>query len=187
MMNRRIVVFLILVILHMPSDGFSSDMATEAKALANTGDYQKAYEKLLVVLDEKETEIKNEQGLTKYYKDELARITGPQPSGDRTYNEAANSLWASAWDLQHDGVFKKVGKEKEEYLNRAVETYKRIVIDYPYSNKAEEAQYRIGRIYYKFIKDDKRAKDAFQRYLDMYPKGSFASEVRETLMRLKKE
>lgn len=149
-------------------------------------DYKKAYEESLTVIEELQTEIKNLQGLVEYYKGELAKSNNPPEAVDHSYNEAANRLWASAWNLQHDGVFKKSGKEKEEYLYRAVDTYKRIVIDYPYSNKAEEAQYRIGRVYYKFIKDYRLAEQELQRYVDMYPKGRFTSEAKELLDRMRR-
>lgn len=187
MRNRFLEICIVVVLCLNTVYAFSSDVLEEAKSLANSGDYKKAYEKALAVIDEMDKEIKNKEGLVKYYKDELARLAKPLPIADRAYNEAANTLWASAWDLQHDGVFKKVGKEKQEYLERAVKTYRRIIIDYPLSNKAEEAQYRIGRIYYKFLKDDKKAEEEFQKYLDSYPNGMFASDVRDVLLRLTKE
>lgn len=149
-------------------------------------DYKKAYEESLGIIDKLQAEIKNLEGLVEYYKGELSKLNNPPEIIDYSYNDAANRLWASAWNLQHDAVFKKSGKEKEEYLYRAVDTYKRIVIDYPYSNKAEEAQYRIGRIYYKFIKDYKLADVELQKYVDMYPKGRFTSEARELLDRMRK-
>lgn len=149
-------------------------------------DYKKAYEESLGIIDKLQAEIKNLEGLVEYYKGELSELNNPPEIIDYSYNDAANRLWASAWNLQHDAVFKKSGKEKEEYLYRAVDTYKRIVIDYPYSNKAEEAQYRIGRIYYKFIKDYKFADVELQKYVDMYPKGRFTSEARELLDRMRK-
>lgn len=165
---------------------FSSNEIEDAQTLARQGEYQKAYEKLLVAIGEMEGEMKNLQGLVQYYKDELTKLNNPPQVMDYSYNESANRLWASAWNLQHDGIFKKTGNEKEEYLQKAVDLYKRIVIDYPNSNKAEEAQYRIGRIYYKFIKDNQLAEIELQRYLNMYPKGMYASDVREILDRIKK-
>lgn len=149
-------------------------------------DYKKAYEESLGIIEKLQAEIKNLDGLVQYYKNELAGLDNTPVAVDYSYNEAANRLWASAWNLQHDAVFKKTGKEKEEYLRRAVDTYKRIIIDYPYSNKAEEARYRIGRIYYKFIKDYKLAESELQRYVDMYPKGRFTSEARELLGRIRR-
>lgn len=166
---------------------FCADNIENAKKIAGQGDYKSAYDKLLIITEEMQSEIKNLRGLLQYYKDELTKTNSPQQAVDYTYNEAANTLWASAWSIQHDGVFKKTGKEKEECLQRAVDTYKRITIDYPSSAKAEEAQYQIARVYYKFIKNDKRAEDEFQRYLDIYPNGRFAGESKEILMRLRRE
>lgn len=183
---QKISIVVLVFIFFLASSAFCSDGIEEAKELADKGDYKKAYERLVVILEEMHGEIKNLQGLVQYYKDELAKINNPPQIVDFGYNEAANRLWASAWNFQHDGIFKKAGKEKEEYLQRAVDTYKRIVIDYPYSNNAEEAQYRIGRIYYKFIKDYELASAELQRYINMYPKGRFASEAKELLDRVRR-
>ncbi len=187
MKNKRNLICLFAFILAVNLSFLFADGIEEAKNLADSGDYQKAYEKLSSVVTSMKDEINNLQGLVKYYKEELSRVTGPQPTMDRSYNEAANSLWASAWNIQHDGVFKKTGKEKEEYLNRAVQTYKTIVIEYPYSTKAEEAQYQAARLYYKFIKDYKKAEDELNRYIEMYPNGRFTSEAKELLSRIKSE
>ncbi len=187
MINKKCMIMFLIFIAIVNSSLLFADEIEEAKALANGGEYQKAYEKMSNVVRQLQDEVKNMEGLLHHYKDELAKVTGPQKTVDRSYNEAANSLWASAWSVQHDGVFKKTGKEKDEYLQRAVDTYKTIVIDYPYSNKAEEAQYQIGKLYYKFMKDYKRAADEFNRYIGMYPNGRFTSEAKEMLMRIEKE
>lgn len=184
--NKKLGIVGLVFILFCSHIAFCSDGIEEAKELAGQGDYEKAYEKLLVILEEMQGEIKNLQGLVGYYKDELTKVNNPPQIVDYSYNEAANRLWASAWNFQHDGIFKKAGKEKEEYLQKAVDTYKRIIIDYPYSNKAEEAQYRIGRIYYKFIKDYELASVELQRYINMYPKGRFVSEAKELLDRVRR-
>lgn len=184
--SKKIIIIGLMFFLLFNENLFSSDEIEEAESLARQGEYQKAYEKLLAVVDEMRGELENMQGLVQYYKSELAKLNNPPQAVDYSYNESANRLWASAWDMQHDGIFKKVGQEKEECLQKAVDLYKRIVIDYPYSNKAEEAQYRIGRIYFKFIKDNKLAEIELQRYLNMYPKGMYASEAREMLGRIDK-
>jgi TolA-binding protein len=186
--KKQLIYLLILIITGVLNlNLLFADDFEDAKNFANSGDYQKAYEKLNIAASAMQDEIKNLQGLVKYYKDELSRVTGPQPNMDRSYNEAANSLWASAWSVQHDGVFKKTGREREEYLSRAVQTYKQIVIEYPYSPKAEEAQYQAARLYYKFLKDDKKAEDELNRYLEIYPNGRFSSEAKEILTRIRKD
>jgi len=166
--------------------GFAEEnLKGEADTLARQGEYQKAYEKLLSVVENLESDITNLKGLVEYYKEQAEKSSKPSVSMDYTYNEAANALWASAWALQHDGVFKKTGQEKEDCLRRAVDTYRRIVVDYPNSAKSEEAQYRIARIYYKFLKDKEKANEEYQKYLNQYPNGKFSGEAAETIMRLR--
>lgn len=160
----------------------------EAKKLAEQGAFKDAYEKLIVVVKELQSELENLEGLVKYYKEELDKISGGRPQViDYKYNEAANRLWASAWRMQHDGVFKKMGKEKEECLQKAIDTFKRIVIDYPHADKAEEAQYRVGRVYYRFLKEYKSAEAELERYLNMYPKGNYAGDVKGMLRRIRRQ
>ena len=163
----------------------STTEVEEAKRLAEEGDYQRAYEKLVVVVKELQSELDNLGGLVEYYKEKVSEFSGDRPQViDYKYNEAANRLWASAWRMQHDGIFKKMGREKEEYLQKAIDTFKRIVIDYPYADKAEEAQYRVGRIYYKFLKEYSLAEIELERYLNMYPKGKYTSDARVMLRRI---
>lgn len=178
------IIFVILGLM-VSSSAFSIE---EAEILADKGEYKEAYEKLLSVVKELQSELENLEGLVEYYKEEVAKLSGGRPQViDYKYNEAANRIWASAWRMQHDGVFKKMGKQKEECLQKAIDTFKRIVIDYPYADKAEEAQYRVGRIYYKFLKDYELAEVELQRYLKMYPKGKYASDARGMLRRIRRE
>ena len=166
----------------------SSCSVDEAKKLAEDGAFKDAYEKLVIVVKELQAELGNLEGLVEYYKEELEKLSGGRPQViDYKYNEAANRLWASAWRLQHDGVFKKMGKEKEECLQKAIDTFKRIVIDYPYADKAEEAQYRVGRVYYRFLKEYKSAETSLERYLNMYPKGNYVGTVRGMLRRIRRK
>lgn len=162
------------------------DNISEAEKLVKEEDYKNAYNKLLLEIKDLEVELENQKGLVEYYKEQLAELNGAEPKViDYKYNEAANRLWASAWRLQHDGVFEKMGAEKEEVLERAIDTFKRIVIDYPYADKAPDAQFRTGRIYFKFLKDYEMAEVELQKYLNMYPKGKYASDAKTMLRRIK--
>lgn len=187
MMNRFLsVIIFCAFILFSTQDIWADEKITEAKSLAEKGEYQEAYELLLQVTEAMENEIDNQQGTITHYKKEVSKLKGDRPDVvDHAYNKAATRLWTSAWKLQHDGVFRKSGNEKEECLLKAVATYKRIVIDYPYADKAEEAQYRTGRVYYKFLKDKESAAKELQRYLDMYPNGKYASDARSMLTRIR--
>jgi len=160
----------------------------KAKKKAEKGDYEKAYMELLDYIKELEFELNNKEGLLEYYKDREKELSGEGfKKVDHEYNAAANRLWVSAWRLQHDGIFKKSGHEKEETLLKAIDMFKRIVIDYPYADKAEEAQYRTGRIYFKYVKDYKKATAELEKYLRSYPRGKFASDARGMLNRIAKK
>ncbi len=186
----KLFVFVIILQLLCLSPGWAEtdDILAEAGALAKEGEYQGAYKLLLKEVERLKKENKNVNGVLQHYKDELSKLKDEKyPVVGHDYNKAANRLWASAWRNQHDGVFKKTGREKEEALNKAVALYKRIVIDYPHADKAEEAQYRAGRVYYKFLKEYKPAEKELQRYLNHYPKGKYASDANSMLRRIRGE
>ena len=166
---------------------YAADSMEQARILAEQDKYKEAYEILRTYTQELSAEAENLRGLVDYYKKELNAKSQPQRSIDYAYNAAANTLWASAWDLQHDAIFKKTGREKIDFLEKAASTYKRIVIDYPDSNKAEEAQFQTGKLYYKFLKDNSRAELELQKYINIYPNGRYASEANEMLMRIRKK
>ncbi len=187
MTASKMIVIIITVIFAWVGNIYPNGEIEEAKTLAGSGKYREAYERLLPLAENLQIEITNLQGIVKYYKNELTRVDAPPREMDYAYNEAANRLWSSAWSLQHDGVFKKTGREKDEYLQKAVDTYRQIVINYPLSAKAEDAQYRMGRIYYKFIKDYKLAEHELQRYMNMYPRGKFASSAQQILLRINRD
>lgn len=188
-MNLKVLLFTVICILFCIYSfcTFAVGIVDSAKDLADKGEYKEAYEVLLEAVEELQGDVDNLQGVVQYYKDKIAESDNPPEVVDYSYNQAANRLWATAWNLQHDGVFKKTGRDKEEYLQRSIDTYRRILIDYPYSNKAEEAQYRIGRIYYKFIKDYELAAKEYEKYVNMYPKGKFSSDAKQALSRIRKK
>lgn len=141
-------------------------------------------EGLIQELGAKDKEIEQLKDLVDFYQKKLKRFEETSSEGSATSYEkieAAHRLWQEAWNLQRTAVFKKLGREKEEMLDDAIEKFRQIVALYPQAQEADEAQYRIGKIYEKFIKNHRKAKEEFEKYLDQYPRGKFVSEAQEEL------
>ncbi|MBI1870426.1 MAG: tetratricopeptide repeat protein [Chlamydiae bacterium] len=66
-------------------------------------------------------------------------------------------------------------------LEEAIEKYRKIVVSYPLSPEAEQAQFQIAKIYDKFLKEARKAESEYQKYILRYPQGKFVSDAREKI------
>jgi len=182
--NLRFRTFILLVsfVFFAIPHSFAQKNAKSAQAYAKKGDYQSAYEILLKLYSSQKEELKNARQLIDFYRNKLRQMES-DPRADVSYErgEAAKRLWREAWELQRTAVFTKFGSEKEDMLEDALLKYREITTKYPGTKEAEEAQYRIGRIHAKFLKNRLKAKEAFEKYLALYPQGDFAEEIRKEL------
>ncbi|MBU4343174.1 MAG: tetratricopeptide repeat protein [Candidatus Omnitrophica bacterium] len=69
-------------------------------------------------------------------------------------------------------------KNKQFRKAQALSLYEHIVIEFPDSERAPEVMYLAGNIYYKDIKDYKKAKEVFARLISDYPDSPFAKKAR---------
>ncbi len=160
----------------------SVSFATE-KPIVET--YQnKTPEELIQIIEKKDKKIKKLRNLVHFYQKKLTQIEQtPFQGSPASYEkiEAAHRLWQEAWNLQRTAIFKKLGQEKEDMLEEAIEKFRQIVALYPETKEADEAQYRIVRIYDKFLKDHSKAKEERKKYLERYPRGEFSREIKDEL------
>ena len=154
-----------------------------ARTAADKNDFEKAYHIALDAIQVRDQKIQNLTGLVEFYREKLKTLeTAPQTSSISIETiENAERLWREAWNLQRTAIFKKVGREKTEMLMEAIEKFRNIVTSYPSAKRAQEAQYRIGRIYSKFLKDHQKAKEEFDNYLQNYPNGNYTKEIQEEI------
>jgi len=74
-----------------------------------------------------------------------------------------------------------------EEVNEAIHLYNRIVREYPRSSFADDALFQIGQLRHDPLKDDERAKRAYQAVIERYPKGDMASMAKAKLKSLEGE
>ena len=79
-----------------------------------------------------------------------------------------------------------VRKNKQFRKAQALHLYEHIVGQFPDSERAPEAMYLAGRIYYKELKDYDKAKETFSRLISDYPDSKFAGRAKRDYDRIEK-
>ena len=92
-------------------------------------------------------------------------------------SKAAEAIYAAA-RLNRDlyGQTKKTS-----YIEEAIHLYNSVVKDYPSSSLADDALYQIGILRHNPLKDDERAKKAFEAVISKYPNGDMAAKAKTSL------
>lgn len=142
----------------------------EASREAEAGNYKKAYNLLSSDYHNLQGELEEKQKLLDVYRQELDKLEKEKANllklGGRGQTSAdAERIWKEAWRIQRTAIHEKSGKEKERMLLKAIETFREIVVNYPLSARASDAQYRIGRLYYKFVGNKRKGYEEFRKFV----------------------
>ena len=71
--------------------------------------------------------------------------------------------------------------------DQAIKEYERLARDYPQHPKAEDALFMVGMVWKNCIRNGPEARAAFERYLQFYPNGRLAGEVKMYLQEMKRK
>jgi TolA-binding protein len=96
-------------------------------------------------------------------------------------NYSADKQYDVAYQLQHVAIFDVRRKDAPPYFKRAAKEFAKLVEKFPNADKADDAQYRIGKIYHRYLKDYSRAIQEYQRLLELYPESEYVDDAREAL------
>ncbi len=96
------------------------------------------------------------------------------------YSKAPAAL-AAVGELQEE-----MGRQfsSDRYYLDAVRTYQFLISQYPQHRLAADALYTVGEIYRVDLENAPEARQAFQKFLEKYPKSSKAAEAREKLQQI---
>lgn len=72
-------------------------------------------------------------------------------------------------------------KDKQFRKTQSLSLFEHIFTEFPDSEKAPEAKFRAGMIYYKYLKDYQKVKEVFSRLISDYPESSFATKAERCL------
>ncbi len=103
-----------------------------------------------------------------YRKEEVfVNITG---TGERAM---VGVLFEKAQNLENNVGIESRRKDQETRLAEALDLYRTVASQFPGSDRADEALYRAGKLYYKFYRDQKAAKEMFQKLVEDYPRSPY--------------
>jgi N-acetylmuramoyl-L-alanine amidase len=71
-------------------------------------------------------------------------------------------------------------------LKKSIEYYEKVADSFPSSYLADDAIYKVGRIYEEKLKNNKKAYNAYLRVTEEFPLGDMVSKARSKMIRLKK-
>ncbi len=185
---RKICLSLFLL---LPLSLLNAQDLERAKDLWERGEYKEAGEVLWEILKQQQEEIKHLKKVIHFYSQELEEIKKEKERIERNIDKASANLEAArlfreGWGWQHKGIFEaRNEKEKREYLNKAIEIFRQIVLRYPSAEKADDAQFRIGRIYYAFLKNYGKAEVELKKLVENYPESEFVKEAKVMLEKIK--
>jgi type II secretory pathway component GspD/PulD (secretin) len=100
---------------------------------------------------------------------------------------AVYKIFDSARALEENQGVESVRKDKQFRMAQAVSRYEMIFNQFPDSEKAPEAKYRVGWIQWNHLKDYKAAKNTFSTLITEYPLSSWANEARKSYELLDQE
>jgi len=90
-----------------------------------------------------------------------------------------------AMELQHIAIFDVRRREQPAYFRRCIDEFRKIVTDWPASTQAPEAQYRIGKIYHRYLKEYDNAVREYETLLQNYPDSEFVPEAQDAIRDLR--
>ncbi|MFH1503863.1 MAG: secretin and TonB N-terminal domain-containing protein [Candidatus Omnitrophota bacterium] len=93
-------------------------------------------------------------------------------------------IFKQAQALDRGKGIESVRKNKQFRDAQALSLYEHISVEFPHSQRAPEAMYRAGMIYYKDLKDYKKTKDTFSRLISDYPKSPFVTKAKKIYKKL---
>ncbi|MBW2109920.1 MAG: N-acetylmuramoyl-L-alanine amidase [Deltaproteobacteria bacterium] len=101
----------------------------------------------------------------------------------RTYPKSDQAVWACYHSANlYTGLYRYSGRSRD--LNEALALYRNLVEDHRDHSLADDAQYKIGEIFYKFRKDPAQAYVEFLKVDVNFPSGDMRPRARRMLDRL---
>lgn len=142
-------------------------------------DQQKTIEQQTQLIDKQVQEL--EQQRQEMEQQRVALEQSPRVPEGFADNYSADKQYEIAYGLQHIAIFDVRRKDAPPYFEKAIEEFRKLVEQYPTADKADDAQYRIGKIYHRYLKDYSKARAEYQDLLDKYPDTEYGDEAREAL------
>lgn len=89
-----------------------------------------------------------------------------------------DKLFNQAMNLEQAAGIESVRKNADFRMEQAIGNYELIYKQFPDSQRAPEAKYRVGLVEWNYYRDHKKAKNSFSTLMADYPKSKWAEEAR---------
>ena len=165
----KAIILLIFTLLLLPGQVALAQSSSGAKALLEKAD--KCTDTLLQAKDKKKLRHKWTECVDAY-RDMATRYPQSEEAGRALYQGAK---------LQ-ESLFGYSGKPQD--LDGAIELYRRVVNEHPHHRVADDAQYRIGEIYYHEKNDITQAYLEFLKVEKKFPKGDMRPKAQQMVEKL---
>jgi TolA-binding protein len=95
---------------------------------------------------------------------------------------AAELQFKNAYSIQRIARFDPHVKRKDQgpYYRRAIKEFELVVERYPKTRRADDSQIRVARLY-RTLKETEKAKEAYQKLIDMFPDSEYVDEAQDRL------
>jgi TolA-binding protein len=203
-----IVGWILFAVITLPVTSAQADLTTDAinqgRKAANEGDYGQALTEILGVLQQQQQTldvlmrrsqdqqevinrqnqiIENQQSQLAEQKEKIA--AAPQVPEGFSDNYSADKQYDIAYDIQHIAIFEVRRKDAPPYFRKAAEEFRKVVNEHPSSEKADDAQYRVAKIYHRYLKEYAQAIREYEILLEKYPQSEYVDEARSALGELR--
>jgi len=142
-------------------------------------DQQKIMQEQKELINNQKHELEQQRRLIEEQQTTLAQ--SPRVPEGFADNYSADKQYEVAYGLQHIAIFDVRRKDAPPYFEKAAEEFAKVVQQYPTAEKADDAQYRIAKIYHRYLKDYSKARQEYQYLLENYPESEYVEEAREAL------
>jgi TolA-binding protein len=146
-------------------------------------DQQKLIDQQKDLIEKQNGELEQQRTRIQAQQDQLSQ--SPRLPEGFADNYSADRQYEIAYDLQHIAIFDVRRKDQAPYLLKAIEEYRKVIEKYPTAQKAPDAQYRIAKLYHRYLKDYAQAVKEYEALVQAYPDSQFAELARQALGELR--
>lgn len=98
-----------------------------------------------------------------------------------------NTLLKKANNLELNEGIESIRKDKETRMAEAIDLYNHIAVQFPNSEKADDALLKAGMLYLQYFKDYEMARKSFFNIIELYPKSPYVHKANQFITHIDKK
>jgi len=180
------------------------DIMERGRQAAQQGDSAKALQEIFILLQQQQQTLdllmhrsQDQQKLMEQQKEMIQKqqeqietqtqqlAQSPRLPEGFADNYSADQMYKTAYDIQHIAIFDVRRKDAPPYFRKAIEEFSKLVEAHPTAEKADDAQFRVAKIYHRYLKEYSQAVREYELLLERYPDSEYVDDAREALSDLR--